>query len=50
MKKKIAVAVAIGFLIGLVLWVCGFSDDFYRFNLFVWNYMSDQVKALFLVK
>jgi len=46
-KKKIAVAVAIGFLIGLALWVCGFSEEFHRFNLFLWNYVSDHLRELF---
>ena len=46
MKKKVALAVAAGFLIGLLLWFFGLSDEFCRFNLFVGHLVGDAIGSL----
>ena len=46
MKKKIALAVAIGFFISLMLWIVGYSDEFHRFNRFLIIFLADTVRAL----
>jgi len=44
-KKKLAVAFAVGFLAALVLWILGFSDEFRRFNLRIIDAVIEKVRT-----
>jgi len=44
--KKVALALAIGFVVALLLWLIGSSETFHKFNMFVIDLIIEQVKAL----